>query len=104
MPRKRSIQSIQRQRKSANDKRRRTSKITAPIQQVDVADQNYDTLNVKVHVPESAHTIEGIDEVEKIHQDETDTVPVQGLSKTSSQLKKSIQLKRSILLIKTTTL
>ena len=81
MPRKRSIQSIQRQqrqRKCAGYKRRRTSKITAPVQQVDVADQNYDTLNVKVHVPESAHTIEGIDEVEKIHQDETDTVPVQG--------------------------
>ena len=49
--RKRSIQSIKRQRNSA-DLRRYRYKITSPVQ--------------------------GIDEVEKIHQDETDTVPVQG--------------------------
>ena len=49
--RKRSIQSIQRQRKSIDYKRNRY-KITSPVQ--------------------------GINEVENIHQDETDTVPVQG--------------------------
>ena len=77
MPRKRSIQSIQRQqrqRQSAEYKRRRTSKITAPIQQVDVADQNYDTLNVKLTA-----TVQQIDAVEEIHRTETNTVPVQGI-------------------------